>query len=151
MDKMLFSFKAKDGVAMFWIFFIVFIPGGVALGPPFMRLNSFLICAVGYAVFAFGLDCKITVRSGSVCFVRRLYRIPFYVRRGRLITSVSYDSDWDDEDSASGVVVGIDGKEIHIGAGKRKSELYAGLFKNSEIYRSMQSNQTGKFEPDDAA
>jgi hypothetical protein len=151
MDKMLFSFKARDGVAMFWIFFIVFIPGGVALGPPFMSLSSFLIGAVGYAVLAFGLDCKITIRSDSVCFVRRLYRIPFYVRRGRLITSVSYDSDWDDEDSASGVVVGIDGKEIHIGAGKRKAELYTGLFRNSEIYRSMQSNQTGKLEPDDAA
>jgi len=138
-EEKLFSFTARDGVAMFWIFFIVFIPSGATLGPPFMSVDAFMICAAVYAVLAFGLDCKITVTSDGVRFARRLYRIPFYVRNGQAITAVSYDSDWDDEESASGVVVEIDGKEVHIGAGKRKTELYSGLFRNLEPYRRMQS------------
>jgi len=149
-DVTLFSFKARDGVAMFWIFFIVFIPGGTTLGPPFMSVDAFLICAAVYAVLACGLDCKITVTADGVRFVRRLYWIPFYVRSGRAITSVSYDGDWDEDESASGVVVEIDGKEIHIGAGKRKTELYLGLFRNSEAYRKMQPDQGFKRTPDGA-
>ncbi|WP_161076140.1 hypothetical protein [Duganella sp. CY15W] len=149
-DATLFSFKARDGVAMFWIFFIVFIPGGATLGPPFMSVDAFLICTAAYAVLAYGLDCKITVTSDRVRFVRRLYWIPFYARSGRVITSISYDSDWDDEESASGVVVEIDGRETHIGAGKRKAELYMGLFRNSETYRSMQAEQGFKPTPDGA-
>jgi hypothetical protein len=151
MDTTLFSFKVRDGVAMFWIFFVVFIPGGVTLGPPFMNINTFFICAAIYAVLAFGLDCKITVTSNGVHFVRRLYRIPFYVRSGDVINSVAYDSDWDEEETASGVVIEIDGKEVHIGARKRKTELYLGLFRHSEAYRKMQSNQWFKPTPDGAA
>jgi len=150
MDTILFSFTARDGGAMFWIFFMVFIPGGATLGPPFMSIDTFLICAAIFAVVAFGLDCKITVTSDGVRFVRRLYGIPFYVRNGDVITSVAYDSDWDDEETASGVVVEIDGKEVHIGAGKRKAELYSGLFRYSEVYRNMQSNQAFKPTPDGA-
>jgi hypothetical protein len=135
----------RDGVAIFWIFFIVFTLGGVTLGPAFMSVNAFLICAAAYAVLAFGLDCKITVAPGRVRFSRRLYWTPYYARSGRVISSVSYDSDWDDEHPASGVVVEIDGREIHIGAGKRKTELYMGLFRSSETYRRMQSEQI--FEP----
>jgi len=149
-DETLFSFKARDGVAMFWILFIVFIPGGATFGPPFMSVEAFLICTTVYAALAFGLDCKITVTPEEVQFVRRLYWIPFYVRSGRMITSVSYDSDWDEEESASGVVVEIDGREIHIGAGKRKTELYVGLFRNSETYRRMQSGHEFKQSPDGA-
>ena len=149
-DVTLFSFKARDGVAMFWIFFLVFIPGGATLGPPFMNVDAFLICSTVYVVLAFGLDCKITVTSDGVRFVRRLYWMPFYARSGRAITSVSYDSDWDEEESASGVVVEIDGREIHIGVGKRKTELYLGLFRNSDAYRRMQPDQGLKPAPDGA-
>jgi hypothetical protein len=83
--------------------------------------------------------------------MRRLYRIPFYVRSGDVINSVAYDSDWDDEETASGVVVEIDGKEVHIGAGKRKTELYLGLFRHSEAYRKLQSNPSFRPTPDGAA
>ena len=147
-DVPLFSFKARDGVAMFWIFFIGFVPGGVTLGPPFMSLDAFLIWSAVYAALALGLDCTINVSPHRVRFMRRIYWIPYYVRSGRMITSVFYDSDWDEEDTASGVVVEIDGREVHIGAGKRKSELYLGLFRNSEMNRRMQADQPFKSTPD---
>jgi hypothetical protein len=126
---------------MFWILLIVFFPGGVMLGPPFMSVNFFVFSFTAYVVVGLGLDCKITVGPTHVRFARRIYWLPYYVVNGTEITSVSYDSDWDEERTASGVVVEINGKEIHIGAGKRKTELYNGLFKNSAVYRVAQSPQ----------
>lgn len=136
-----FTHTARDGVAMFWILLIVFFPGGVMLGPPFVSMKIFVFSVLAFVVAGFGLDCKITVWPDRVRFVRRFYRIPYYIVTGSEITSVSYDSDWDEEETASGVVVEIDGKEIHIGAGKRKVELYLALFRRSVVYRNMQADQ----------
>lgn len=150
-EPTIFSHTARDGVAIFWILLIVFFPGGFMLGPPFMSMKFFVISLMAYLVVGLGLSCKITVGPTRVRFARRVFGIPYYVVTGSEITSVSYDSDWDEEETASGVVVEIDGKEIHIGAGKRKTELYKGLFQNSAYYRQMQSNQEFKPTPDGAA
>jgi hypothetical protein len=150
-EKTLFTHTARDSVAMFWLVFIIFFPGGTVLGPPFMSLRVFLISLGAYLIVCSGLSCKITVGPSHVRFTRRLFWVPYWVVSGSEITSVSYDSDWDEEETASGVVVGIDGKEVHIGAGKRKVELYTGLFLHSAVYRAMQSNLQFKATPDGAA
>jgi hypothetical protein len=147
-----FSHTARDGVAMFWILFIVFFPGGIMLGPPFMSVRIFTYSFVAFIVVGLGLTCKITVSATRVRFARRFFGIPYYVISGSEITSVTYDSDWDEEETASGVVVEIDGKkEIHIGSGKRKTALYTGLYVNSALYRRMESNQEFKPTPNGAA
>lgn len=137
----LFSHTARDGVAMFYILFIVFFPGGVMLGPPFISVDAFIFATVGFIVVALGLDCKIVVGPTEVRFMRRIFWIPYYVVRGKEITSVVYDSDWDDEETASGVVVTLAGKEVHIGAGKRKNELYMNLYRCSAEHRVFHSDR----------
>lgn len=126
-DSQEFHYQARDGVAIFMIVIWVFFPGGCMLGFPFMSKEIFTYSVLAFLVVILGLDCKISVVPGQVRFVRRLFKIPYYIRRGTAITDVCFDSDWDEEATASGVVAEIDGKETHIWAGKRKGILYSGL------------------------
>ncbi|MRW89029.1 hypothetical protein GJ699_03435 [Duganella sp. FT80W] len=81
---------------MFWILLIVFFPGGFMLGPPFLSMKFFIIALIAYFVVGLGLSCKIIVGTTQVRFVRRIFGVPYYVVTGREITSVTYDSDWDE-------------------------------------------------------
>lgn len=96
-----------------------------------MSWRIFGVVTAVFCIIAAGLRCRIRVSPDSVEFIRSLYFIPYYICRGRVITGVTYDGDWDDEDQSSGVVVTIDSKEVHIGSHKRKTELYLGLYRVS--------------------
>ncbi|AVR97307.1 hypothetical protein [Pseudoduganella armeniaca] len=92
-----------------------------------MSLRALTISSVIYLLLIPWLDCKITVAPGRVRIARRLCRVPYYWYTGQSITDVCYDSDWDDEDTATGVVVSIDSKQFHIVAPRQKTAFYRRL------------------------
>lgn len=122
-----FAFRNWDGGAAFWLGLIVFFNGGLGLGLPFMSWHVLAVTSVIYLLLVPWLDCTILVVPGRVRLARRLCRIPYYWYTGAKITDVCYDSDWDEESTATGVVVSIDCKEFHIVAPRRKTALHASL------------------------
>lgn len=141
-SNILYQYTGRDGVAVFYSFFWIFIPGGVILGLPFISVQAFIIGTAAFIVIALGLTCQITVTSEYVRFVRRCYFLPYSSYSGREIESVRYDGDWGDEEGSCGVVVTIDNQEIHIGARKRMNELHTSLFRLSNEFRMMESRNT---------
>jgi hypothetical protein len=74
-----------------------------------------------------GLRASIVVRPSRVVITRKWFFIPYWRRTGRVIEDVWFGGDWGEPEGASGVVVKLKGKEIHIGSPKTMHYLYFSL------------------------
>jgi hypothetical protein len=127
----LFHFESSDSLAQFSVW-IVPVAGGGAL-PIVLASLGFLTWGTAAAlamltlVLVAGLRSSIVVYPDEVKIVKKWCFLPYQVHRGEKIEDVSFGGDWGLEEGAIGVVVKIDGKEIHIGTSKNMRYLYEAL------------------------
>jgi hypothetical protein len=124
-----FSFSGRDSMAQLmglmimlapvpWLPFAVSHAGGVA--------GVAIFVAAVLAVIS-GLQASIVVRPSTVLITRKWFFIPYWRYSGRRIEDVRFGGDWGEPEGASGVVVKLDGKEIHIGSRRTMHHLYVSL------------------------
>ena len=125
-----FRLSGRDTLPQFAVFFFVF--GGGCLPFPFMIYHGFgvlavvifFVAAMGVAV---GLRFSIVASAKRVRITRSWLGIPYWRHTGRVINDVFYDGIWGDAEVSSGVVLDLDGREVHVGSGSSMHELHAGL------------------------
>jgi hypothetical protein len=128
-DAARFKFSGRDSMAQFMAFVIIVHPAGWIphnvwyLG----GATAFGIFALAVVVIIAGLRASIVIRPSRVVIVRKCFFIPYWRHSGRTIENVQFSGDWGDPEGALGVVVNLDGREIHIGSGKTMHHLYSAL------------------------
>lgn len=131
----LFKFESSDALARFmtWMAPIMAIPVVLPILAEFgvLTWRTVLVgCAVLVfllAVVAIGLRSQIVVYSDRVLVQRKWFAIPYQKVEGSRIDHVVYGGDWGDEYGAVGVVVDLDGKDVHIGNSKNMHFLHEAL------------------------
>src|SRR5262249_8292034 len=85
----------------------------------------YTLVALGVVI---GLRNSIVVTPSLVVITRSWFFIPYWRYTGRAIQDVWYGGDWGLPEGACGVVVKLDGQEVHIGSAKTMHHLYASLY-----------------------
>ncbi len=122
-----FRFSGRDSLPRFAVFVLLFLAG-----IPFMVYDGFGIRSV-VALFSvailvvIGLRFSIVVSADGVLITRTWFGVPYWFHRGRVINDVFFGGDWGDAEGACGVVLQMDGREIHIGSSGSMHDLHAAL------------------------
>jgi hypothetical protein len=131
-DVAILRFSGRDSMAQFMAFVIIvqsvgwiFLP--VAWIPLPGGAVSFGFLTLAVVVIIAGLRASIVVKPSRVVIVRKCFFIPYWCHIGRAIEGIQFGGDWGDPEGAIGVVVILDGKELHIGSGKTMHYLYSAL------------------------
>jgi hypothetical protein len=101
-----------------WLPIVAWNAGGVA---------GVAIFVVAACTVIIGLRASIVVRPSRVVITRKWFFIPYWRNTGRVIEDVWFGGDWGEPEGASGVVVKLNGKEIHIGSRRTMDQLYFSL------------------------
>jgi hypothetical protein len=124
-----FEFESSDSLAQFSIWILPAAGGGAvsviawAAGGWWMVAGVFALCAVLVA----GLRSSISVGPGRVTITRKWFRIPYRRFTAAAIENVFFGGDYGLEEGAMGVVVRIEGRDIHLGTSRNMHFLYDAL------------------------
>ncbi len=125
-----FQFSGRDSQSQFLVFLIVMGAGALPL-PLLISGFGFKDAAISSVVFAvlvtIGLRASIVVSTAGVVITRSWFFVPYRWYTGAEIEDVWFGGDWGLPDGASGLVVKLDGREIHIGSAKTMHSLYEAL------------------------
>ena len=125
-----FRFTGRDSLAQLHVVFVVLFGGGCP---------SILMILWGYGAtlmlvliplsltIAVGLRSSIVVSDCGVTISRLWFFIPFWKHTGKSIEDVWFGGNWGLDDDAMGVVLKVDGKELHIGSRQTMHFLYDAL------------------------
>lgn len=130
MNSTLFRYSGRDALPQFAVFFFVF--GAGALPLPFMIYHGWGVYAVAVflaaaAFVAVGLRFTIVVSAEGVRITRSWIGIPYWSHWGHAINDVYFGGDWGEAEGASGIVLDLDGREVHVGSGRSMGELHSAL------------------------
>jgi hypothetical protein len=101
-----------------WLPVVAWHVGGV--------VGVFIFTLAALAVIS-GLRTTVVVRPSRIVITRKWFFIPYWRYTGQVIEDVWFGGDWGEPEGASGVVVKLRGKEIHIGSRKSMHYLYSSL------------------------
>ena len=141
-----FAFSAQDSLAQFMVWLLVLGAGTLPLpliawwfGGTAAAIASIL---TALAVLI-GLRTSIVVTPSQVVITRRWFFIPYWRYTGPAIEDAWFGGDWGEAEGASGVVVQLNGKEIHIGSRKTMHHLHASLLPMRAPRVARQGVQSG--------
>ena len=126
-----FTFSGQDSLLQFIMWLLVFLAGGLLVPLLMWLFGGKLAAAVSIAValmIIFGLRASIVVTPSQVIITRKWIFIPYRRYTGPVIEDVWFGGDWGEPEGASGVVVQVNGKEIHIGSRKTMHYLHKSLY-----------------------
>jgi hypothetical protein len=106
------------------------IAGGGILALLFWQFGGVLAIAVATlfpVLLVAGLRASIAVYPSRVEIVRKWFFVPYRRYTGRSIEDVSFGGDYGLDDGAIGVVVRLDGREVHLGTSKNMHYLHEAL------------------------
>jgi hypothetical protein len=122
-----FRFTGRDSLAQFTVSFVAL--GGGALPLPFLiwfecSTSAAWIWVLATAGVAIGLRNRVVLAAHQVTVTRLWCFVPYRRHMGRTIEDVFWGGDWGLEEGAMGVVVVLDGKELHVGSRATAQLLY---------------------------
>ena len=129
-DAARFKFSGRDSMAQFMAWMVILQSPILCLPLAAWRDGGLLgVAASIVAMLAIigGLRASIVIEPSRVVIVRKCFFIPYWRHTGRAIKGVWFSGDWGDPEGALGVVVDLDGRQIHIGSGKTMHYLYSAL------------------------
>lgn len=125
-----FHFAGRDSLSQFTIF-LVMLGAGVLPFPvlvwAYTGMTAAIVSVAVAGAVALGLRASITVSSSSVVITKMWFFIPYRRYAGPFMEDVCFGGDWGEPEGASGVVVTINGKEVHIGTPKSMHHLHESL------------------------
>jgi len=126
-----FIFSGRDSLFHGMVGIVLILGGGVPL--PFLVWQAAGMTAVAVYVLAvlavaIGLRNSIVVTPSLVVITRSWFCIHYWRYSGRAIEDVWFGGDWGEPEGACGVVVKLDGQEVHIGSCKTMYHLYESLW-----------------------
>lgn len=125
-----FRFSGRDSLPRFGVLLLLF--GAGCLPIPLIVYDSFgmhsVVALLSVAILvAIGLRFSIVVSADGVLITRTWFGVPYWFHRGRAINDVFFGGDWGNAGGACGVVLEMDGREIHIGSSGSMHDLHAAL------------------------
>lgn len=120
-DDGTFYFSGQDSLSQFMVWVIVLGAGCLPL-PLFVAWfggwTAAVISVVIAVVVLVGLRVSIAVSPSAVVVTKSWFFVPYWRYKGPVIEDVWFGGDWGEPEGASGVVVKISGKEVHLGSRK---------------------------------
>ncbi|MEW6370288.1 MAG: hypothetical protein AB1584_05085 [Pseudomonadota bacterium] len=128
-DLPFFQFESADSLAQFSIWMIPTTGGGIVSIIAWDWGGWNLVAAVVLVclLLILGLRSSITVRADQVKVVRKWFFVPYRTYTSPCIEEVSFGGDWGLDEGAMGVVVRMNGQDIHLGTSKNMHYLYESL------------------------
>jgi hypothetical protein len=126
-----FYFSGQDSLSQFMLWILVLGAGFFPL--PFLvwwfggKTAAITSVAIALVVLV-GFRASIAVSPSGVVVTKSWFFVPYWRFKGPAIEDVWFGGDWGEPEGASGVVVKIRGKEIHVGSRKSMHQLHAALF-----------------------
>jgi hypothetical protein len=140
-----FQFTGRDSLSQFLVVFVLTLgAGGFSVPLLFWDFgaNMAALGSVAFAlVLAAGLRSSIVISDHVVTITRLWFFVPYWKYTGKVIEDIWFGGDWGMDDDAMGIVIKIDGQEVHMGSRKTMHFLFDALqpFPCSEA-RSKQKN-----------
>ncbi|WP_284620763.1 hypothetical protein [Aquabacterium humicola] len=137
----LFEFESRDSLAQFSVWLLPVVGGGTLsiLLWQFGGLPAVIATALVCISLVAGLRASIAVYPNRVEIVRKWFFLPYKKYSGQLIEDVSYGGDWGLDEGAIGVVVRLDGRDIHIGTAKNMHYLHDAISRVAYSGRSIEA------------
>jgi len=128
-DYPFFQFESPDSLAQFSVWMIPTAGGGIVsiFAWDWGGWKIAAAVALVFLLLIIGLRTSITVRADQVKVVRKWFFVPYRTYTSPWIEDVSFGGDWGLDDGAIGVVVRMNGQDIHIGTAKNMHYLYESL------------------------
>ena len=124
----LFEFESADSLAQFSVWMIPLAGGGiVGMLWEWFGWKSLTALVSLSLVLIVGLRSSIMVFENQVRVVRKWFFVPYKIYTSPCIEDVSFGGDWGLEEGARGVVVRMNGKDVHLGSSKNMHYLYQSL------------------------
>jgi hypothetical protein len=131
-ERITFTFTGRDSLSQFMVGFVLILGGGFPLLPFFVwqagGMTGTALSIVAALAVIVGLRNSIVVTPSLVVITRSWFFVPYWRYSGRAIQDICYGGDCGDPEGACGVVVKLDGQEIHIGSAKTMHHLHASLW-----------------------
>jgi MFS family permease len=131
-ERATFTFTGRDSLSQFIASLVLILGAGCIPIPLFVWWAGGMTAATTYILAALavviGLRSSIVVTPSLVFITRSWFPIPYWRYSGHAIQDVCYGGDWGDPEGACGVVIKLDGQEIHIGSAKTMHHLHASLW-----------------------
>jgi hypothetical protein len=132
-ERVTFTFTGRDSLSQFMVGFVLILGGGFPLLPFFVwqagGMTGTALSIVAALAVIVGLRNSIVVTPSLVVITRSWFFVPYWRHTGPAIQDVSYGGDWGDPEGACGIVVKLDGQEIHIGSARTMHHLCASLWR----------------------
>ena len=130
-ERTTFTFSGRDSLSQFMAVLVLVGGGGTLPIPLIIWAVSGMTAAAIYTLaalaVAIGFRNSIVVTPSLVVITRSWFFIPYWRYAGRAIQDVWYGGDWGEPEGASGIVVKLDGQEIHIGSRRTMHHLCESL------------------------
>jgi len=126
-----FRFTGQDSLSQLMVWLLILGFGCLPLPVVVWHFGGMRAAVVSILValaVLIGLRATIVVTSSRVVVTRSWFFIQYWRYSGRAIEDVWFGGDWGLPEGASGVVVKLNGKEIHMGSRKTMHHLHASLF-----------------------
>jgi hypothetical protein len=122
-----FRYSGQDSLSQFMVWIVLFseLPFYVWR---FAGRTAAALAVLMTLVVIMGLRASIVATSSQVVITKSWFFIPYWRYTGRVIEGVWFGGDWGEPEGASGVVVKLDGKKVHVGSRKTMHYLYTSLF-----------------------
>lgn len=125
-----FQFSGQDSLAQFAVWLLILGAGCLPLPLLIWQFGGKVAAAASVAIalaVLIGLRSSIVVSSSGVVITKKWFWVPYRRYTAKSIEDVWFGGDWGEPDGASGVVVRINGKEVHIGSRKSMHHLHTAL------------------------
>lgn len=129
-NSALFEFESADSLAQFYLWMIPLAGGGI-VGMLIWEWLSWksLTAVVSLCLFLIvGLRSSILVFEDEVRVVRKWFFVPYKTYTSPCIEDVSFGGDWGLEEGAIGVVIRMNGEDVHLGSSENMHYLYQSLY-----------------------
>jgi hypothetical protein len=125
MSDILFEFESSDSIAQFCIWIIPFVGGGLIMLPfSIWGYIGIIITLIVVLVIVIGLRASIVIHEGKVVVRKTCFFITYKYYEADCVEDIWFGGDWGFEEGAMGVVVTLNGKDVHIGTSKNMRYLF---------------------------
>ena len=136
-----FFWSGQDSLSQFVVWVVVLGGGSASLSFIAWSVGgklAALVCLAVACLFVVGLRTSISISPLGVEVKKHWFFVIYRRYRGPRIEDVSFGGDWGEPEGASGVVVNVGGKEVHIGSRRTMHYLHKTL---TELRRKHAAQQ----------